>query len=150
MFIYNLALITLFWTILSVVNIKLKTLYSFNNISFNSFNLLVLTILLFSMAGVPPFIGFFSKLFILSLLTNNSFFILYFIFFIILFFGLYFYIQNIKFLYSTKLGELNYSYIKNEIVVLNYYYFVICILTVTCFGLFFIDDFILLFSWILY
>jgi NADH:ubiquinone oxidoreductase subunit 2 (subunit N) len=114
--------------------------------SFNSFNLLVFTILLFSMAGVPPFIGFFSKLFILSLLTNNSFFILYFLFFVILFFGLYFYVQNIKFLYSTKLGELNYSYLKNEIVVLNYYYFVICILTVTCFGLFFIDDFILLFS----
>lgn len=131
---------------LSIVNTKLKTLYSFNNMSFNSFNLLVFTILLFSMAGVPPFIGFFSKLFILSLLTNNSFFILYFLFFVILFFGLYFYVQNIKFLYSTKLGELNYSYLKNEIVVLNYYYFVICILTVTCFGLFFIDDFILLFS----
>ena len=74
MFLYNTSLILLFWTLFTTILTKFKTLHSFNSFHFNSFHLLVLTILLFSMAGVPPFIGFFSKLFILTLLVNNSFF----------------------------------------------------------------------------
>jgi NADH:ubiquinone oxidoreductase subunit 2 (subunit N) len=96
------------------------------------------------MAGVPPFIGFFSKLFIITLLVNNAFFILYTLFFIILLIGLYFYVQNIRFLHSTNFSSLNYSYITNERHVLVYYYFTITFLFFFIFGTFYIDDFILL------
>ena len=102
MFIYNLSLISFFWTLFSFINIKLKTLYTFSEFTQNSFFVLNISILLFSMAGVPPFIGFFSKIFVMVLVINNYYFFLYFIFFLLLFLGLYFYMQNIRFLHSTN------------------------------------------------
>lgn len=101
------------------------TLQSFNNFSFNSFSLFTLTVLLFSMAGVPPFLGFFSKLLIFVLSINNDFFLLYSLLFIILFVGLYFYIQNIRFLHSTDYKTFNYPYLLNERVVIVFNYFTI-------------------------
>lgn len=150
MFIYNTSLITLFWTLFSVITTKFKTLHSFSGFSFNAFYLTLTTILLFSMAGVPPFIGFFSKLFILTLITNNSFVLLYTIFFVVLFIGLYFYIQNIRFLHSTNSGELDYTYLtNNERIVPTFYYSSILVLTIVIFGAIYIEDILLLFTWIL-
>jgi len=51
---------------------------------------------LLSMAGVPPFSGFFSKLAIFVLLLNSSIFFLFPLLFILLFTGLYFYLQNLR------------------------------------------------------
>jgi len=150
MFIYNTSLITLFWTLFGVVTTKFKTLQSFSGFSFNAFYLTLTTILLFSMAGVPPFIGFFSKLFILTLITNNSFFLLYTIFFVVLFLGLYFYIQNIRFLHSTNKGEVDYTYLtNNERVIPIFYYSSLLVLTLVIFGAVYIEDILLLFIWIL-
>ena len=99
------------------------------------------------MAGVPPFIGFFSKLFILTLITNNSFTLLYAIFFVVLFIGLYFYIQNIRFLHSTNSGELNYTYLSNnERIIPTFYYSTILVLTLIIFGAIYIEDILLLFT----
>jgi len=67
------------------------------------------------MAGVPPFLGFFTKLFIFVIILNASFFLIYWIFFLLLFLGLYFYVQNIRFLntsYSAKLVPSFYNLIK--------------------------------------
>lgn len=151
MFIYNTSLITLFWVLFSTVLTQFKTLQSFSSFSFNSFFLLSITILLFSMAGVPPFIGFFSKLFILTLLTNNSFFILYAVFFVVLFIGLYFYIQNIRFLHSTNHNSLAYQYVLAcERSTPAFYYFTIAILTVVILGTVYVDDLLLVFTWIFY
>ena len=99
------------------------TLQSFNNFSFNSFYIFSLTILLFSMAGVPPLLGFFSKLLVFVNNINNDFFLLYSILFIVLFLGLYFYIQNIRFLHSTNYQTLTYSYLINDRQILIYNYF---------------------------
>ena len=149
MFVYNTSLITLFWLLFNTVLTQFKTLQSFNNFSFSSFFLFAITILLFSMAGVPPFIGFFSKLFILTLLTNNSFFILYAIFFVVLFIGLYFYIQNIKFLHSTNPSQISHSYISgNERVAVSFYYFTFLVLTFIILGVVYVDDLVLVFTWI--
>jgi len=100
------------------------------------------------MAGVPPFIGFFSKLFILILLINNSFFIFYFLFFIVLFIGLYFYIQNIRFIHSTNLKIINKPYIFNIRNSLYFNYVIINFIIFIIFGLYLIDDVVLFFSWI--
>lgn len=151
MFIYNTSLITLFWVLFSTVLTQFKTLQSFSSFSFNSFFLLAITILLFSMAGVPPFIGFFSKLFILTLLTNNSFFVLYAVFFVVLFIGLYFYIQNIRFLHSTNHDSLAYQYVLAcERSTPTFYYFTITVLTIVILGTVYVDDLLLVFTWIFY
>jgi len=99
------------------------------------------------MAGVPPFVGFFSKLFILTLLTNNSFFILYSVFFVVLFIGLYFYVQNIRFLHSTNHNNLSYQYMSsNERTTPLFYYFTIYVLTLIILGAVYVDDLLLLFT----
>ena len=123
MFLYNTSLVLLFWTLFTTILTKFKTLHSFNSFHFNSFHLLTLTILLFSMAGVPPFIGFFSKLFILTLIVNNSFFLLYCLFFVVLLISLYFYIQNIRFLHSTNPNDIPTPFLLNEKLTLSYFYF---------------------------
>jgi NADH:ubiquinone oxidoreductase subunit 2 (subunit N) len=51
------------------------------------------------MAGVPPFAGFFSKLLLVTFLTNSNLFILYIVLFVILFISLFFYMQNIRYLF---------------------------------------------------
>ena len=147
MFIYNTSLVTLFWVLFGTVLTHFKTLQSFNNFSFSSFYLTTITILLFSMAGVPPFIGFFSKLFILTLLTGNSFYLLYSIFFVVLFLGLYFYIQNIRFLHAANLASTTHqSFGNQERCTPVFYYFSTTFLTVIVLGTVYIDDLILVFT----
>lgn len=150
MFLYNTSLILLFWTLFNTILTKFKTLHSFNSFYFNSFSLLVLTILLFSMAGVPPFVGFFSKLFILTLVVNNSFFLLYFLFFVILLIGLYFYVQNIRFLHSTNPNDISTPFFINEKISVSYFYFSLWVLSVIIFGIFYVDDVLLFFTWLLF
>ena len=102
MFLYNLTMLGFMWGLKTSVIVDLKTLYSLSMFGFDSFNLLVFTILLFSLAGVPPFLGFFSKIFLMNMLVQYGFFVLYCLLYIILIFGLYFYMQNLRFLHSTN------------------------------------------------
>ena len=150
MFLYNLSLLSFIWTLLTVITTQVKSLHSLNGFSFNPYYLLLLTLLLMSMAGVPPFIGFFSKLFILTLLVNGSFFLFYSFFFTVLFLGLYFYIQNIRFLHSSNHKTLNYPYLCNERHVFYFYYFSLTVLLFITLGVFYVDDFLLFFTWIFY
>ena len=150
MFLYNTSLVLLFWTLFTTILTKFKTLHSFNSFHFNSFHLLTLTILLFSMAGVPPFIGFFSKLFILTLIVNNSFFLLYCLFFVVLLISLYFYIQNIRFLHSTNPNDISTPFLLNEKLTLSYFYFALWLLSILIFGIFYIDDILIFFTWLIY
>ena len=147
-YIYNITLVSVFWILLLVMVKEFLTLQSFNNFSFNSFSLFTLTVLLFSMAGVPPFLGFFSKLLIFVLSINNDFFLLYSLLFIILFVGLYFYIQNIRFLHSTDYKTFNYPYLLNERVVIVFNYFTIWVLSFLILGAVSINDIHLTFLWI--
>lgn len=147
-YIYNITLVSVFWILLLVMVKEFLTLQSFNNFSFNSFSLFTLTVLLFSMAGVPPFLGFFSKLLIFVLSINNDFFLIYSLLFIILFVGLYFYIQNIRFLHSTDYKTFNYPYLLNERVVIVFNYFTIWVLSFLILGAVSINDIHLTFLWI--
>jgi NADH:ubiquinone oxidoreductase subunit 2 (subunit N) len=147
MFIYNTSLVTLFWVLFSTVLTQFRTLHSFSNFSFSSFSLTSITILLFSMAGVPPFVGFFSKLFVLTLLTNNSFFLLYALFFVVLFLGLYFYVQNIRFLHSTNPGDTPSHYISGtERLLPVFYYAALTVLVTIVLGTVYVDDLLLFFT----
>lgn len=148
MFIYNLALLGLFWTLHQFINSKNITLYSFSDFKFNYYFLTLITIIFFSIAGVPPFIGFFSKLLILITLTNSNFFFFYIFFFGLLFFGLYFYLQNIRFLYSTGTGKINYSSLTFLRITTIYYNYTLLLLLFILFGVFFLDDLLLYFYWL--
>ena len=148
MFVYNLSLLLIFWTLFQFVNLSVKTLYSFTDFKFNFFFTSILTIVLFSIAGVPPFIGFFSKLLILICLLNSNFFFFYIFFFGLLFFGLYFYLQNIRFLYSTGVNKINYSYESNLRMSTLYVYVSILFIFFLIFGFFFFDDLLLYFFWL--
>jgi NADH:ubiquinone oxidoreductase subunit 2 (subunit N) len=149
MFLYNLSLFLIFWTLQQFVSHNFKTLYSFTDLKFNFFFVILLSITLFSISGVPPFIGFFSKLLILISLINSNFFLFYIFFFGLLFFGLYFYLQNIRFLYSSNNGILNYSFLVNLRVSIIYFYISFLILFFTVFGFSFMDDILLYFYWLL-
>lgn len=148
MFIYNISLLLIFWTLQQFVSFNFKTLYSFSDLKFNFFFLSIITVTLFSIAGVPPFIGFFSKLLILLNLLNSNFFFFFFFFFSLLFIGLYFYLQNIKFLYSTSINKINYAYEFNLRISSIYVYTMCFFLFFLLFGFFFFDDILLYFYWI--
>ncbi len=147
--VYNFTLAFLFWVMLSVLTLKLKTLYAFNNFSFSSYNLFLITVILFSISGVPPFAGFFTKLLVFILNIANSFFLFYTLFFIIVFLSLYFYIQNIRFLHSTNYQTNQVPYVGNERMILSFYYLSILLLIVLISGFIIFDELSLIFLWIL-
>lgn len=149
MFIYNVTLILVFWIITSNLTSSMKTLYSFSNFSFDSHFLFFITVSLFSMAGVPPFIGFFSKIFVLNLLINSNLFLFYFLFFILLFVGLYFYVQNMRFLHTSNLSYSNKQFFISERNNIAINYFAVLTMFALIFGIAYIDDILLLFVWIL-
>ena len=150
MFVYNTALTSLFFIILSSVLSNFKTLHSFSNFNFDSFYTLILSTCLFSLAGVPPFLGFFSKLFILNLVSNSNFMLFYYFLFFILFLSLYFYIQNLRFLHSTNFNHSTQTYVFNENKCLFIHYFLLSSFIFLSSGFFLIDDLLLIFMWLTY
>ena len=149
MFIYNISLIFLFWLIQQIIYSHLKTLFSLNDFKLNNFYLVIITVLIFSIAGVPPFLGFFTKLLILVMLLHTNFIHLYIVFFIILLFSLYFYIQNIRFLYSISLNSTISQTFKFQRILINFPPLAIFVSFFLFCGCFFLNDFILYFNWLL-
>lgn len=149
MLIYNLSLFVIFYTLFQFTSFDLKTLYSFSSLGVNNYFTRVIIISLFSMAGVPPFWGFFSKIFVFVLLCNSTFFTLFTFFFLLLFVGLYFYIQNIRFLNTTAGADFNPIVEQNLRSVPLYYYFVTIFLFFTIFGFLFTEDLLIFMSWLI-
>jgi NADH-quinone oxidoreductase subunit N len=147
MLIYNLSLFVIFYTLFQFTSFDLKTLYSFSSLGVNNYFTRVIIISLFSMAGVPPFWGFFSKIFIFVLLCNSTFFTLFTFFFLLLFVGLYFYIQNIRFLNTTAGADFNPIIEQNLRSTPIYYYFITVFLFLIIFGFIFTEDLLLFMSW---
>ena len=125
--------------------VKFKTLHAFNSLSFNSYSIFLVTVILFSISGVPPFAGFFTKLLVFVLNVANSFFLFYTLFFIIVFISLYFYMQNIRFLHSTNYQTSQVPYLINERLILSFYYLSISLLIVLISGFIVFDEISLMF-----
>ena len=147
--IYNLTSFIFFTTFLQFLNVQILTLFSLTSLNQVNFFTKVLSITLLSLAGVPPFIGFFSKIFTVILVANSQLFILFVPFFTLLFTGLYFYIQNIRFLHSTALNNLPHIIEVSLRFSLLYIYLVLPSLFVLIFGFCFMDDLFLIISWLL-
>lgn len=148
LFFYNLSLVVIFLNFFSFINTKIKTIFSFNEFKLNFFLLSTTFIAILSMAGVPPFIGFFSKLFLLILLSSSYIATLYIPLLILLFFGLYFYTQNLRYILTSNNKNTNYAFNENLRLPSLFFFIVTNISFLTTLGLFFLDDFILIFYWI--
>ena len=140
MIIYNFSLIIFFLTLFQFINYNTKTLYSLSDLGMTNSITKILSASLFSMAGIPPFWGFFSKIFIFLLLFNSSFVLYTSIFFTLLLVGLYFYIQNVRFFNATAKATINYPYELNLRAVPYYYYITYSIIFFLIFGFFFTED----------
>ena len=105
---------------------------------------LIITIALLSMAGVPPFIGFFSKVFVLVILTSTNLYLLYPLFLILLLVGLYFYMQNVRHIHSTKPSKVSESSILSYKSTTFYIYAAINSTFLTLVGIFTLDELLLL------
>jgi len=144
MFIYNYTLFVIFWVLQLFIITKFKTIYSFSELKYNFFFVIAVTICLLSM---PPFMGFFAKILILITMIGSNFFFLYALFFVLLFFALYFYAQNIRFLFSTASNTLNYSFsinLRSPSIFFVCTYFSLFLLTT---GFLYLEDFFSFFLW---
>lgn len=149
--IYNISLLLFLTLIVQLSNNSLTTTFYLYKLPQESFFTKIFLITLLSMAGVPPLLGFFSKVSIFVVLTNSNFFILFPIFFILLFNGLYFYLQNAR-LILTNASESDFSllYITNSNVRFSSTTGLLSLLIVFVLitGPALIEDFLLVTSWI--
>lgn len=147
--IYNLALLPIFLVFFQLITSNVKTVNYFGSFSLSYFLNKVLLIAILSAAGVPPFIGFFSKIFIFTLLCNSNFSFLFILFFILLFTSLYFYIQNVRFINSSNVTNSNTICDKNTRLVLKFYYFTFPNLFLIIFGNKGIEDIFIFIKWLI-
>jgi len=139
---YNISLY-IFTTVLTYFYAEIKTLNLLHKLNNVLIFRLWAALVLFSIAGIPPFFGFFIKLTLLYYINSNTFSISL-LFTIFLLINLYFYLQNIRYFMwidsdDLKLNNWNLKFIK----IANIY---ICIffLFFICYGVFIYDDLILL------
>jgi NADH:ubiquinone oxidoreductase subunit 2 (subunit N) len=102
-----------------------------------------LILILLSIAGMPPLLGFVSKFLIFIFLLFKGQFLIFLVFSILSLFSIYFYIQNIRFVISKEVRNI--FILKNNFVFFN---FNIIALTIflnffNMFGIFFFDDFLI-------
>lgn len=143
---YCLTLLS-FFSLFFLLNLNyIKNLNELKVYSQVNFYLNTNVLVFLSLAGLPPFLGFFNKFFLFFFIFNN-FNILYFTLFLILnTFSIYFYIQNLKSLISKKV-EPSAIYV-NNITSFNFSitFLVIIVQFFLIFGVFFIPDFIIFLS----
>ena len=84
-----------------------------------------LIFIFFSFAGLPPFIGFFSKFFVFWLTLVNEHYFSFFLCSWITFFSGYFYIQNIR--YFIQKNKKTFYFISNNKIYNNTYHFYLII-----------------------
>lgn len=148
MFIYNITLMLFFYTLFQFLNSKNNTMSSLGSLGSDNSLTKFLLVSIFSMAGVPPFWGFFQKLFIFNLLNNSNFAILFIFFLIFVFLGLYFYIQNVRFLNSTNPSKYNFISDSNLRILPIFFCFASFITFLLLCGVMYTGDFLVLIKWI--
>ena len=142
--IYNMSSLLLFFTLIQVSDRNIKTLFSFSYLNVSNIYTKFLSLVMLSLAGVPPLLGFFSKVFIFILVSSAQLISLFIPLFILLFGGLYFYVQNLRFLNSTN-ASIEYAQLTSSIRNnTTYFTYALPIVFVIVFGICYIDDLILL------
>lgn len=145
--VYNLTLLVFFIS-LSYFNFNLISNFTVLNTAKYSFFLIsVFFITLSSLGGVPPFAGFFFKVFVLVKLAYINWFILILLLLPILMLSLYFYLQNVRHFLTHKnffFLHINFSFnYSSWLYLLTAIFFII-------FAGSFLFDFMLLLAWLFF
>ena len=102
---YIISIFIFFWFLLfyrKYYNLELNKLFELNYLNYNIFLIFFISIVFFSFLGLPPFIGFFGKVFIyLNLLMQQNYFILLILLILSVIIGFY-YLRVIRFLFFTN------------------------------------------------
>ena len=149
MVIYNITSFLLFFTLMQAVTADVKTLFSLSNFGASNILTKLLSLAILSLAGVPPLLGFFSKIFVFVLISSSALFILFPTFFVLLFIGLYFYTQNLRFLNATNAPSL---VLMSELSLRTHFLFfsfALPIAFLVIFGFCYVDDIFIILSWVL-
>lgn len=146
-FIYNASLLPIFVVLFQLNTSQVKTINFLSTIGSHYTLTKILLIAFLSAAGIPPFLGFFSKIFIFTLLCNSYFAFLFIILFIFLFVNLYFYMQTVRFLNTSNVMNCNTVYDKNFRTNLTTYYLCFPSTFFLVFGFTFLEDLLVFFKW---
>lgn len=142
--IYNITIFSIFWIIFLFFKTPINSNFSFqffaNDIYFKTW----LSLILLSLAGLPPLVGFFTKILLLSLIISTNFLLLFLFFFSILFVFLYFYIQNIKIIFSkpNKTSIISYHSFLHRNSFFLFFINLISFFLIT--NIFFLDDLVMI------
>ena len=95
---------------------KIKTLNNIKIFYKNAFISIAIVMVFLSMSGVPPLAGFIGKFMLFNFLFFFKKYLCIVVFSFLNFFSIYFYIQNLRFLISTK-------YVSGVFLIRNFYAF---------------------------
>jgi NADH-quinone oxidoreductase subunit N len=146
-FFYNISLILIFLIIFMFNPSDFKTLLTLKNLNGNYFYLTLFSSSLFSMAGIPPFSGFFTKLFLFNFFVNSYFFLNLIFLFCIIFISLYFYIQNIRYLYNQSTSTISRPFFFNQPTWLSW--LMVFLMSLLTLGFLCFNDLFLIFNFML-
>ena len=147
--IYNLTSFLLFTTLMQFVSSNVRTLFALSNLGSSNVFSKILGLSILSLAGVPPLLGFFSKIFIFVLVSNSNLSTLFIPLFALLFIALYFYTQNLRFLNSTTPSSFTIELELQARTAPLYFTFAIPIMFFVIFGFCYVDDLLLVSAWVL-
>jgi NADH:ubiquinone oxidoreductase subunit 2 (subunit N) len=145
-YIFNLGTIFIFFFLF---NLRLfKTLNDFKLLGSLNYFTGFLVLLLLSMAGMPPLMGFVSKFLIFIFLLLKHQYLIFLIFSVLSIFSIYFYIQNVRFAISKTVN--NVFIIKQNYILLQFksVYYSVVLNFFNLFGVFFFNDFLIIINFV--
>lgn len=147
--VYNTSLVVIFFVLFQLSLVQLKTTFSFNTLTSGGPYVKLVILSFFSMAGVPPMIGFFTKVFLFLLICGAGLAVGFPLVFTILFTSLYFYIQNIRFLNASNTNNTPFTFDHSIRTVPLFFTTTYVIAFFLIFGGAYLDDTLLVVRWTL-
>ena len=141
-------LLSQLFSILFLFNLKyFKSLSELKGLKTYNFIYMLVILIILSLAGMPPLLGFVGKFLLVILLFFRHNYFLFLLFIFLNFFAIYFYIQNIRFLLKKDYSNLiiinnNYSYINMKLIK-----YIVLINFFNVFGIFYFEEFFILFNY---
>jgi NADH:ubiquinone oxidoreductase subunit 2 (subunit N) len=144
-YIYIFILYTFFSLLLIFDTKKIKTLTNLKIFNKNNFLSITTVLIVLSMAGIPPLVGFVGKFLIFNYLFFSQKYLYICVFSFMNFFSIYFYIQNLRFLISKT--QKNF-FLKNGFYVFynkKLINLIVLLNLINFFGILYMEDFLYFF-----
>lgn len=99
---YNITIASLIWILIFAYGSDINSSFSFNQLSSSLVHKIWLSTVLLSLAGLPPFMGFTTKILVLSVFASSTSLSAFVLIFSIIMLFLFLYIKNIKTLFTES------------------------------------------------